>query len=66
MLQSGTYPGARIETSGTVDAWITLQAAAGASVLINSPGPNNRHESILEFETWEGDETVASDIIRRY
>lgn len=59
LLQSGTYAGARIEMSGTEDAWITIKSAPGASVLINSPGPNNRHESNLEFETWEGNETVA-------
>lgn len=59
LLQSGTYAGARIEQSGTAEAWITLQADPGASVLINLPGPNNRHESNLEFETWEGNETVA-------
>ena len=58
-LHSGTYAGARIETSGTAAAWITLAAAPGANVLINTPGPNNKHDSILEFETWEGSETVA-------
>jgi parallel beta-helix repeat protein len=58
-LESGTYDGARIEQSGTEDAWITLQAAPGASVMVNAPGPNNKHESNLEFETWEGDETVS-------
>jgi parallel beta-helix repeat protein len=63
LLQSGTYVGARIERSGTPDAWIILQAAPGASVLINAPGPNNRHESNLEFETWEGDETVSYWIV---
>jgi parallel beta-helix repeat protein len=59
LLRSGTYAGARIEQSGTAAAWITLAAAPGAAALINSPGPNNKHSSNLEFETWEGDETVA-------
>jgi len=59
LLQSGTYAGARMERSGTAAAWITLAAAPGATVLINTPGPNNKHDSILEFETWEGAETVA-------
>ncbi len=54
LIESGTYVGARIEQSGTANNWIKLQAAPGASVLINAPGPNNRHESNLEFETWEG------------
>lgn len=59
LINSGTYVGARIERSGTADSWITLAAAPGADVLINAPGPNNKHESNLEFETWEGDEIVA-------
>ena len=59
LIESGTYVGARIEQSGTANNWIKLQAAPGASVLINAPGPNNRHESNLEFETWEGTETVS-------
>jgi len=59
LIQSGTYAGARMENSGTEDAWMTLKAAPGATVLINEPGPNNKHESILEFENWEGDGTVA-------
>ena len=59
LLQSGTYSGARIERSGTADSWIALAAAPGAAVIINSPGPNNRHDSNLEFETWEGEETVS-------
>jgi len=59
LLRSGTYAGARIEQSGTAAAWITLATAPGAAALINAAGPNNKHDSILEFETWEGDETVA-------
>lgn len=59
LLNSGTYAGARIEKSGTADAWMSLKAAPGTSVLINVPGPNNKHDSNLEFETWEGDEIVA-------
>jgi len=59
LIESGTYVGARIEQSGTADEWITLQAAPGASVLINAPGPNNKHDSNLEIETWEGSETVS-------
>ena len=63
-LQSGAYLGARIEQSGNPEAWMVLQAAPGASVLINAPGPNNRHDSNLEFETWEGDETVSYWVVR--
>jgi parallel beta-helix repeat protein len=63
LVRSGTYAGARIESSGTASAWITLKAAPGASVILNTPGPNNRHGSILEVETWEGSGTVAYWII---
>jgi parallel beta-helix repeat protein len=59
LLQSGSYVGARAENSGTEDAWISLKAAPGATVVVNKPGPNNKHESVLEFENWEGDETIA-------
>ena len=63
LVQSGTYAGARIEQSGTEGAWITLQAAPGASVLVNTPGEFNTHESIIEIETWEGDGTVSYWVI---
>jgi parallel beta-helix repeat protein len=59
----GNYEGLRIERSGTDGAWITLQAAPGARVVIDAPGPNNRHESNIEVETWEGDGVVAYWII---
>jgi parallel beta-helix repeat protein len=63
VIAGGTYAGARIERSGTESAWITLTAAPGAAVLINSPGPNNQHDSNLELETWEGSGIVAYWII---
>lgn len=63
LVMGGTYAGARIERSGTSSAWITLKAAPGATVILNTPGPNNRHGSILEIETWDGDGTVAYWII---
>jgi parallel beta-helix repeat protein len=63
LVQSGTYAGARIEQSGTEGAWITLQAAPGAAVLVNTPGPNNAHDSNIEIETWEGDGTVSYWVI---
>jgi len=61
LVQSGAYLGARIANSGTPQAWIALRAAAGASVLLNAPGPENWHGSILEIEN--GDEAVAYWII---
>lgn len=51
---AGTYLGARITSSGNASAWKTLQAAPGAQVLINAPGPQNAHQSDLELEDWEG------------
>ena len=62
-VYSGSYAGARIEQSGTSSQWMTLQAAPGASVILDVPGPNNRHDSILELETWEGTTTVNYWII---
>ena len=55
----GTYEGFRAEGSGLEDAWITLKAAPGAEVIVDRPGSANRHQSNLEFETWDGDGTVS-------
>ena len=55
----GTYAGARIESSGTAGNRITLKGSA----TIDRPGPNNKHGSNLEIETWEGDGTVSYWII---
>jgi len=66
VVRAGEYVGCRIERSGTADAWITLQAEAGAAVRITAPGPNNRHDSDIEVETWEGDGTVAYWVIQGF
>ena len=66
LVRSGTYAGFRIEKSGAAEAWITLKAAPGAEVLINKPGPNNKHDSNIEVETWEGDGVVAYWIIEGF
>ncbi|NND04552.1 MAG: DUF1565 domain-containing protein [Acidimicrobiia bacterium] len=55
-VRPGTYAGARIEKSGTAGNRIKL---LGSSAVINRPGPNNKHDSNLEIETWDGDGTVA-------
>jgi parallel beta-helix repeat protein len=52
LVTSGMYVGCRIETSGGQHLPKTLQAAPGASVLINKPGPGNKHDSILEVENF--------------
>lgn len=59
VLAGGAYAGARVERSGRPDAPITIRPDAGARVSLTAPGPANRHASILEFETWAGDGTVA-------
>jgi len=64
MVRSGEYEGCRIEQSGTAGAWMTLQAEPGAAVRITAPGPNNRHDSNIEVETWEGDGTVSYWVIQ--
>jgi hypothetical protein len=60
LVLSGLYAGARLETSGTANAGITLKAAPGAAVTINQPGPNNKHRSNLEIETWEWSRAVSA------
>lgn len=54
LVESGTYSGCRIGNSGQAGAPITLEADAGAHVLINSPGPNNYHGSDIEVENFDG------------
>ena len=63
LVHAGEYAGCRIERSGMPDAPITLQTAPGESVVISTPGPENKHESNIEIETWEGDNRVAHWII---
>ena len=53
-VEAGTYAGCRIGNSGTAAAPCTLQAAPGAHVLVNSPGPNNKHGSDIEVENFSG------------
>ena len=53
-VESGTYAGCRIGTTGTASAPITLEAASGASVWINKPGPKNVHGSDIEVENFSG------------
>jgi parallel beta-helix repeat protein len=53
-VESGTYQGCRIGNSGIAAAPCTLEAAAGASVVINAPGPANKHGSDIEVENFDG------------
>lgn len=63
LVQSGTYAGMRIGQSGTANSWMKVAAAPGANVLINTPGPDNAHDSNIELENWDGDGTVSYWII---
>ncbi|HEU4389936.1 MAG TPA: right-handed parallel beta-helix repeat-containing protein [Blastocatellia bacterium] len=54
-VRSGTYAGCRIERSGRAEAVCTLQAEPGAVVVINTPGPNNRHSSLIEIENFDAE-----------
>ena len=51
-VKAGTYVGCRIEISGASGGVKTLSAEPGAAVVVNTPGPNNKHNSILEVESW--------------
>jgi parallel beta-helix repeat protein len=52
MVEAGTYAGCRIGNSGGDKAPKVLRSAAGAQVLVNRPGPQNRHNSIIEVENF--------------
>jgi parallel beta-helix repeat protein len=62
-VHAGQYAGCRIERSGTPNLPITLQAAPGELVVISAPGVENKHQSNIEIETWEGDGRVSHWII---
>ena len=50
LVRSGTYAGCRIRNSGTVSLPKTLARDAGATVVINTPGPQNSHTSLIEID----------------
>jgi hypothetical protein len=52
LVESGTYAGCRIGNPGTPTSPKTLEAAPGAAVLINAPGPDNKHNSDIEVENF--------------
>src|SRR5712691_12038585 len=54
LVRSGTYAGCRIRNSGTTTAPNTLARDAGATVVINTPGPQNSHTSLIEIENGSG------------
>ena len=58
LVRSGTYAGCRIRNSGTVSAPKTLARDAGATVVVNTPGPQNSHTSLIEIENGSGSEVT--------
>lgn len=54
LVQAGTYAGCRIGKSGQPSLPCTLKADSGAAVLVNAPGPVNRHNSNIEIEDFDG------------
>jgi hypothetical protein len=50
LVRAGTYAGCRIGQPGEAGAVKTLAAESGAAVVVNAPGPENRHDSIIEVE----------------
>lgn len=61
LVKAGTYVGCRIGNSGQIGAVKTLKAEPGAAVLINAPGPSNKHSSNIEIELF--DSTVSYWVI---
>jgi hypothetical protein len=58
LVRSGSYAGCRIRNSGTIAAPKTLTRDSGASVLVNTPGPQNSHSSLIEIENGSGTEVT--------
>ena len=58
LVRSGTYAGCRIRNSGTASAPKTLARDTGATPVINTPGPQNSHTSLIEIENGSGTEVT--------
>jgi parallel beta-helix repeat protein len=58
LVRAGTYAGCRIRNSGTTAAPKTLARDTGATVVINTPGPQNSHSSLIEIENGSGTEVT--------
>ena len=58
LVRSGTYAGCRIRSSGTPAAPKTLARDVGATVVVNTPGPQNSHSSLIEIESGSGAEVT--------
>jgi parallel beta-helix repeat protein len=58
LVRSGSYAGCRIRNSGTVSLPKTLARDIGATPVINTPGPQNSHTSLIEIENGSGTEVT--------
>jgi parallel beta-helix repeat protein len=54
IVQPGTYAGCRIRNSGQSNAPKTLMSATPRAAVINTPGPQNSHTSLIEIENGSG------------
>jgi parallel beta-helix repeat protein len=61
IVRAGTYLGCRIRNSGQVGATKTLVAEVAQAAVINAPGPQNSHSSLIEIENGSG--TAVTDWI---
>jgi parallel beta-helix repeat protein len=52
LVASGTYAGFRIGIAGAPNLPKTLRPEPGAKVVVNAPGPLNRHKSAIEIESF--------------
>jgi hypothetical protein len=66
LVHAGTFVGARIEASGTAALPITLRAAPGEAAVVQTPGPDNVHDSTIEVETFAGPGVVAWWVIEGF
>lgn len=58
LVRSGSYAGCRIRNSGTPSAPKLLAPDVGATVVVNTPGPQNSHSSLIEIENGSGSEVT--------
>ncbi|XYH99361.1 right-handed parallel beta-helix repeat-containing protein [Sorangium sp. So ce1128] len=54
LVLEGHYKGCRIESSGEAGQPKTLRAEPPWGAVVLEPGPNNRHDSNIEVETFDG------------
>ena len=52
LVKTGTYRGCRIGVPGSLAKPKTIEPAPGSHVLLNAPGPDNKHNSIVEVENF--------------